>query len=120
MKIIIITLLAGALAGLLGSLCGVGGGIVMVPIFTGLLGLDQKSAVATSLAVIVITSIIATSNNMIKADLIDWKLVSIAAVAVIFSAWFGSDLMKSLSNQQLTKIFAVSLILFGVFMLFKK
>jgi len=82
-----------------------------------LLGLEQKSAVATSLAVIVITAVVATSNNVIKADLINWKIVAIAAVGASVASWFGSDLMKSLSSPQLTRIFAITLIVFGVVML---
>ncbi len=120
MKVFLIAILAGALAGLLGALCGVGGGIVMVPMFTGFLQLEQKQAVATSLVVIVVTAVVASSNNMIKGDLIDWKIVAFAAVGASVAAWYGSDLMKTLANPQLTKIFAVTLIVFGVMMLFKK
>lgn len=120
MKLILIALLVGVIAGLLAALCGVGGGIVMVPAFTYFLGMEQKPAVATSLAIIVIMALVATGNNVLKADLIDWKVVAITAVAASLAAWFGSDMMKALSNQHLTRIFAFSLILFGVMMLFKK
>ena len=119
-KTALIAIVAGALAGLLGALCGVGGGIVMVPLFAGLLGMDQKAAVATSLAVIVITALVASMNNTLKGDLIDWRVVGLAAVGASIAAWFGSDLMKQLSNPQLTKVFAVTLIVFGVVMLVKK
>jgi uncharacterized membrane protein YfcA len=37
----------------------------------------------------------------------------------VVSAWFGSDLMRSLSNQTLTRIFGATLILFGARMLWK-
>ncbi len=120
MKVFLVALLAGLTAGLLGALCGVGGGIVMVPVFTSLLGMGQKSAIATSLAVIVVTAVIASTNNALKGDLIDWKVVAFAAVGASVAAWFGADLMKALSNSQLTKIFAVTLILFGLLMLVKK
>lgn len=116
----IVAVVAGAIAGLLGALCGVGGGIVMVPAFTFALGMGQKQAVATSLAVIVVTAVIATINNTIKGDLIDWKIVALTAIGAATAAWFGSDLMKSLSNEHLTKIFAVTLIAFGIVMLVKK
>ena len=120
MKVVFIALLAGVLAGLLGALCGVGGGIVMVPFFTMALGMDQKAAVATSLAVIVITALVASANHALKGELIDWQVVAFAAVGAAVAAWFGSDLMKSLSSPQLTKIFAITLIVFGVVMLVKK
>jgi len=119
MKVVIISLLVGSLAGLLGALCGIGGGIVMVPFFTGALNLTQKHAVATSLAVIVITAAVATVNNT-SNKLIDWRIVACAATGAALAAWFGSDLMQKLSNQHLTKIFGMTLVIFGVHMLFKK
>ncbi len=35
------------------------------------------------------------------------------------AAWFGSDLMRSMSNQELTRIFGVLLVLTGIRMLWK-
>ena len=51
MKLILLAALIGICSGVLGALCGIGGGIVMVPAFVGLLGLTHKQAVATSMAV---------------------------------------------------------------------
>jgi hypothetical protein len=119
-KVIAIEVVIGLLAGLLGALCGVGGGIVMVPAFVGLLGFAQQKAVATSLAIIVVTSLVSTVNNTIKAGhLVDWKIVALVGAASALAAWFGTDLMRSLSNQTLTRIFGVVLVLFGARMLIK-
>ena len=60
---------------MLGALLGVGGGILMVPFFTLALGKDIHTAVATSLAVIVVTSLSATLNHATSGTaLIDWRL----------------------------------------------
>ena len=119
MKIILISIAVGLVAGLLGALCGVGGGIVMVPAFVTLLGFGQKQAVATSLAVIVITAAVSTLNNARSGGLIDWKIVAAVGVASALTAWFGTDLMRTLSNQTLTRVFGVVLVLFGARMLIK-
>lgn len=118
MKIFLIALLTGAAAGLLGALCGVGGGIVMVPAFTLGLGLNHKSAVATSLAIIIITALVATINNS-RHGLIDYRIVACAAAGAAIASWFGTDLMHNLQNATLTKIFGITLILFGAKMLVK-
>ena len=119
-KVILIAIFVGLAAGLIGALCGVGGGILMVPAFVLALGFDPQKAIATSLAVIVITSLVASSNNLIKAGhLIDWKIVAIVGVASAIAAWFGTDLMRSLSNQTLTRIFGIVLLVFGARMLIK-
>lgn len=119
MKLIFIAVATGLVAGLLGALCGVGGGIVMVPAFVSLLGLEHKQAVATSMAVIIVTAGAATLNNARTHQLIDWRIVAAVGIASAVSAWFGSDLMRSLSNQTLTRLFGGVLIVFGVRMLWK-
>ena len=120
MKIIFTALCIGALAGLAGALLGVGGGIIMVPAFGLILGMEQKAAVATSLAIVVVTAVVGTSNHVInKTELIDWKIVAFAAVGAAVAAWIGSDLMRKLSNQHLTQVFGVLMIIIGIKMLWK-
>lgn len=121
MKIVISGLLVGVAAGLVGALCGVGGGILMVPAFVLALGMGQKHAVATSLAVVVVTALAGTANHVLrKSDLIDWRLVACTAVGAAVAAWYGTELMRTMSNQQLTRIFGVLLILVGARMLMLK
>ena len=119
MKFLLTAASIGLTAGLLGALCGVGGGIVMVPAFVGMLGLGHKQAVATSMAVIIVTAISATLNNARSNKLIDWKIVAAVGIASGIAAWFGSDLMRNLSNQTLTRIFGVLLVVFGARLLWK-
>ena len=122
MKTLVIAAFTGVIAGLLSALCGVGGGIVMVPAFVTVLGFEQKKAVATSLAVIVIIALVATLNTSLRKEpgLIDWRVVALAAVAAALAAWFGTDLMHKLSNQYLTRIFGIVLLVFGIKMLLSK
>jgi uncharacterized membrane protein YfcA len=119
-KLLITGLLVGAAAGLVGALCGVGGGIIMVPAFVIALGMTQKTAVATSLAVVVVSGLSGTINNAVNSDLINWKVVAVTAVGAAVAAWFGADLMRSLSSPQLQKGFAILLIVVGVRMLLMK
>ncbi|MCX6867822.1 MAG: sulfite exporter TauE/SafE family protein [Verrucomicrobia bacterium] len=119
MKYILLAILTGLAAGLLGGLCGVGGGIVMVPAFVALLGMDHKPAVATSMAVIIVTALAGTLSNARANQFIDWKVVAIVGLSSAIAAWFGSDLMRGLSNQTLTRIFGCLLVVFGTRMLWK-
>lgn len=117
MKIVIAGLLLGAVAGLIGALCGVGGGIFMVPMFVTLLGLTQKQAVATSLAVIIFTSIAATISNARSAQpLIQWPLFFAASAGGIVASWFMAERMKAMADDTLTRIFAIVLVSAGVWM----
>ncbi len=57
----------GSAAGLLAGLFGVGGGVIMVPLQILLLGESIKTAIQTSLGVIVITAISATAGDTRRA-----------------------------------------------------
>lgn len=119
MKLLLLPLAIGLFAGIMAGLCGVGGGIVMVPAFAYLLGLDQKTALATSMAVIVPTSLMAVARFQ-QAGYVQWSVFWPTALGAIAAAWLATGWVRKLSNDQLTKIFAVLMILVGISMLFKK
>lgn len=108
----------GVLSGVTAALCGVGGGVVMVPAFVFLMAMPQKQAVATSLAVIIPTALMATSQNT-RNNLVDWKIAVITALSASLFAYFGAGWLKALSNEVLTRIFGCVLVVFGIRMLFQ-
>lgn len=115
---ILIALAIGALAGAIAALCGVGGGILMVPAFRHFLHLDQKTAVATSLAAIIATAVAATIPNNANS-LVDWKIALAAGAGGAVVAWLASDWLRKLSNQTLEIAFAILLLVFGANLLWK-
>jgi uncharacterized membrane protein YfcA len=116
---VFIALLIGVLSGLVAALCGVGGGIIMVPAFAFFLGMAQKEAVATSLGAIILIALAGTFKNH-SNQLVHWPVAIAAALAGAAVAWFAADLLKHLSNDMLTRIFAVLLIVVGLRMLLVK
>jgi uncharacterized protein len=106
----------GILSGVVAALCGVGGGVVMVPAFVFLLAMPQKMAVATSLAIIIPTALMATTQNA-RNDLVNWKVAAITAVSASVFAYFGAGWLKSLSDATLTRVFGSVLVIFGLKML---
>lgn len=106
----------GVISGVIAALCGVGGGVVMVPAFVTLLELPQKTAVATSLAIIIPTALMATTQNA-RHGLVDWKVAALTAISASIFAYFGSGWMRSMSNESLTRVFGAVLLIFGARML---
>lgn len=119
LQTIIIPMLIGSVGGLIAALCGVGGGVVMVPAFVLLLAVDQKIAIATSLAVIAPTAAVAIVRNT-GNSLVDWKLFIPTAIGACLFAFFATDWVKSMSNESLTRIFGGVMIGIGAYMLFRK
>jgi uncharacterized membrane protein YfcA len=106
----------GLLTGVVSALCGVGGGIIMVPAFVMLLKLQQKEAVATSLAAIILTSVAASVKNS-GNNLVDWRIAMTTGIAAGVVAFMAAGWLKSMSNVTLTRVFGVLVIVMGVQML---
>ena len=71
---------AGALAGCLGALLGLGGGVFLVPFLNAALGLDFKTAAAISLVTVIATSS-AVSAGTLGLNLINLRLGMLLEVA---------------------------------------
>jgi uncharacterized protein len=117
----------GSLSGVIAALCGVGGGVVMVPGFVVLLGMSQKHAVATSLMAMIPTAIVTSLKNQAvfgaavsggaTGRLGDWKLALIAGIGGSLMGWFAADWMRQWSDEKLVRFFGLVLVLMGTRML---
>ena len=84
--------LAGAAVGVLTGLFGVGGGFVIVPALTLLLGLQAQQAVATSLAVVLLNSLSGLVAHAGAMNGIDYGVLALFAgaslvVSIVAARW---------------------------------
>lgn len=106
------TLAIGLVAGGVGGLLGLGGGVVMVPALTELLKLDQKRAHAASLFVIIFTGTVgALSYAHFGTFLVREALWTAMGTAI--SAAFGALTASRMKSQHLRRFFGAFLILVG-------
>ena len=90
----------GILAGLLSGFLGVGGGIIMVPAFTGLVRLDLKEAIGTSLACVGIIAIPGTLAHQFLGN-VNWFYAVPLMVSAIPGARVGAHLAIKSSDRHL-------------------
>jgi hypothetical protein len=90
----------GVVAGLLSGLLGIGGGVIMVPAFTELLGLPLKAAIATSLVCVGIFGVPATITHAVLGD-IDWRMATLLTIGVIPGARIGASLTIRTAERRL-------------------
>lgn len=102
-------LVLGLVAGMLSGLFGVGGGVLIVPALTLLLGFDTRVAAGTSLAAIVPVSIVGVISYA-AAGAVDWLVAGILAVAAIVGAQVGTYLLHRLPRQAVRWAFIVFLL----------
>lgn len=110
------TIASGAAAGVGSGLLGVGGGIVMVPLLTGVLGFTQHRAHATSLAAIVPIGLVGATTFALHAQ-VDVAIALPMAVGTMLGAPLGARIMHSLREGILMTLFGALMLLVAVRML---
>ncbi len=107
---------AGALAGSLGALLGIGGGIFLVPFLNLGLGLPFTAAAAISLTTVIATSS-AVSAGRAGKSLINLRFGMLLEVATVAGSLLGGVTAQLLSQRTLQQIFGLVSTFVGVVML---
>lgn len=85
--------LIGIVVGIISGLFAAGGGLLLVPIYTYILKLEEKEARATSLfcilSMVILTAIIYNKNNFI-----DWQLGIKCAIGGIVGRMYWRKIIK--------------------------
>lgn len=115
----VIILIGAYFAGLLGSLTGLGGGVVIIPLLTLVLGVDIHYAIGASLV-----SVIATSSGSaaayVKEGITNIRLGMFLEIATTIGALFGALIAVYIPVQYIAVLFGVILIFSALMSLRKK
>ncbi len=103
-----VLLVVGAASGFVSGLLGVGGGVILVPVLTTLLGFPVKSALGTSLAVVAAQAIPGSVTHALLGH-IDWTLAAGLFIGVVPGARIGSKLAVATEDERLRVIVALSM-----------
>ncbi|MBD2499484.1 sulfite exporter TauE/SafE family protein [Anabaena azotica] len=97
------------MAGFLGSLTGLGGGVVIVPLLTSVFGVDIRYAIGASLVSVIATSC-AAASTYIKKGYTNLRLGMFLEVATITGALIGALIASFISVKALTVVLAIVLL----------
>jgi uncharacterized protein len=114
--VILAVIAAGGVAGCLGSLLGIGGGVFLVPFLNAGLGLQFKTAAAVSLMTVIATSS-AVSAQTAGRQLINLRLGMLLEIASTVGGLMAGILVWYLSNAALSALFALVTAAIAVLML---
>jgi uncharacterized membrane protein YfcA len=106
----------GALAGLIGAMFGVGGGILIVPALAVGLGVPMHTAIVTSLLCVIATSSAAASKNM-RSGAANVRLAMMLEPCTVLGAIAGGFVAGFLPGPTLMKIFGVTIIAMSYLMM---
>lgn len=110
MNSMLLLLIMGVGAGVLGAILGIGGGMIITPVLTIMMGLDIKYAIGAN-----IISVIATSSGStiayLKDDMLNLRVAMFLEIATTVGAIMGALLVGVFSSSFLY-------VLFGFFLLY--
>lgn len=102
-------------AAFVSTVCGIGGGLYAVPILHFLLGVELKTAIATSLPIVMAMTLAGTVAEAVRADsTLDVSIVSLLCLGAFVGARLGKALVDRLAGNTLRILFVVLLIGVGI------
>ncbi|MGB5981804.1 MAG: sulfite exporter TauE/SafE family protein [Nonlabens sp.] len=111
--------LEGTIVGVITGLVGAGGGFLIVPVLVLLTGLEMKKAVATSLFIVAVKSLIGFIGDVQNLD-IDWIFLLTFTSLSIVGIFIGLWLNNFIDGKRLKKGFGVFVVLMAIYILYKE
>lgn len=111
-------LLAGVVGGIGSGMFGIGGGIVLVPIFSLLLAFDQHKAQGTSLVALIPPTGLLAVIAYAKAGYVFWLTGALLIPGLFLGGILGAKVANCINPRRMRQVFAVLLFLLGVWQAF--
>ena len=110
-------LILGGAAGVLSGMFGIGGGLVIVPALVLIFGFDLKTAIGTSLFVILLPTGLLGVLEYHKNGQLKIPAALLVALGVFVGAYFGAKLSGAVSATTMKRCYAVFLLLVAAYFL---
>jgi len=107
---IVLSVLAGFSSGLL----GVGGGAVAVPVMVLVLTMPMHVAVATSMFMMIFTSVTGAVSHILQDNAV-YEAALMLGLGIVVGTQVGAHVARRLRVGVLQRVFAIFLVLFGVY-----
>lgn len=105
-----LTAALGLLAGALGGMMGVGGGILLVPLLVHVMRERQHEAQGLSLIFVVATAAVAVVPYL-RSERIDWRLAAVLTAGALPGVVLGARTARRISGTGLRRLFGVAVLL---------
>jgi len=112
-------ILQGILVGLIAGLIGAGGGFLIIPTLVWFGKLPMKRAIATSLLIIAINSLIGFLGDLQNIE-IDWAFLLIFTSLSIFGIFIGMYFSNKIDGKKLKRWFGWFVLSMAIFIIYKE
>jgi uncharacterized membrane protein YfcA len=115
----LIVLAIGLAAGILGGFFGVGGGVLIVPALVLLLGVEQHTAVGTSLGALLPPVGVLGAYEYYKHGNLNITCAILLGAGLLLGGYFGAKIAVTLSGLTLRRAFAIFMLIISVRLLMR-
>ncbi|TXE16742.1 sulfite exporter TauE/SafE family protein [Psychroserpens burtonensis] len=112
-------IIEGLVVGVLTGIVGAGGGFLIIPALVLLAKLPMKKAVATSLLIIAIKSLIGFIGDVENLD-IEWSFLFVFTAISVVGIFLGIYLSKFIEGKKLKKGFGWFVLIMGIYIIYKE
>lgn len=112
-------IIEGLVVGVLTGIVGAGGGFLIIPALVLLAKLPMKKAVATSLLIIAIKSLIGFLGDVENLE-IDWNFLLLFTSIAVIGIFLGIYLSKFIEGKKLKKGFGWFVLIMGIYIIIKE
>lgn len=111
---IILYILLGAVVGIVSSLVGIGGGIILVPVLVFFFKFSQPLAQGTTLALLLPPIGLFAVWEYYKKGFVDVRVALLLAIGFLVGSFFSAKIAITLPTLLLQRIFGVLLFVIGI------
>ncbi|MCK4551984.1 MAG: sulfite exporter TauE/SafE family protein [Tenericutes bacterium] len=109
----ILSVFWGAVIGMISGYFGAGGGLSMLAVLTIALGYDLKTAVGTSVFIMVFTALVGSASHIVISGTL-WVPLLITGFAALIGANFAAKYANRVNHVILNKVVGSTLTVFGI------
>mmetsp|Transcript_35636 Transcript_35636/g.142307 ORF Transcript_35636/g.142307 Transcript_35636/m.142307 type:complete len:559 (-) Transcript_35636:2428-4104(-) len=116
-KNVLLGLCFGFIAGMMGALAGLGGGVILIPLMTGVLGISQHVAHGTSLVAVAFTASIGAASYALRGGIVRVSTALLISTLAVVTARISSQFAQAVKSENLKWYFAQYLVFASLLLL---
>ena len=104
----------GLLVGFLGAIMGIGGSFLLIPIMIYVLRVPTATVIGTSMALTLVTMVVATILHAVTNHLVDAVLALVLMVGGVIGAQFGARAGQRIRSEHLRLLLGLLILSVGI------
>ena len=110
----VIAILSGLLIGFICGFTGSGGGILMLTVFTLILGYNLKVSVGTSTMIMTFVALVGTISHFSMGATVQILPTLFVVITCVFGAWSSAKFANKCKIEKLNRVIGIVLLTLGI------